>query len=87
MPKDYMKTHLPSSQRGLVEKLWVETGAQYIDGVWKQMKNKGLHKTIKAEDGIIELCVREFQWHHWNAENDKWLAAGEALHSVRAFDS
>ena len=81
LPKDQSKAHtdvkkLPASEKEIV---WVKKGTQLVDNVWRQLKLLGLPKSTKAEDTIIHQRVREFQWHHWNAQADKWRAAGEAL--------
>ena len=81
LPKDQSKAHtdlkkLPASEK---ETVWVKKGTQLVDNVWRQLKLLGLPKSTKAEDSIVHHRVREFQWHHWNAEADKWRAAGETL--------
>ena len=30
----------------------------------------------------IDEYVREYQWHHWNAEADKWKAVGDVVQSL-----
>lgn len=82
LPKDQTKAHtdlkkLPPSEKEVV---WVKKGTQLIDNCWRQLKLLGLPKSTKAEDDAVHFRVREFQWHHWNAENDKWKAAGDVIH-------
>lgn len=84
LPKDQSKAHadikdikkLPASEK---EEVWVKKGTQLIDNVWRQLKLLGLPKSTKAEDNVVHFRVREFQWHHWTAEKDKWVAAGDVV--------
>ena len=84
LPKDQSKAHadikdikkLPASEK---EEVWVKKGTQLVDNVWQQLKLLGLPKSTKAEDNVVHFRVREFQWHHWTAEKDKWVAAGDVV--------
>ena len=81
LPKDQLKAHvkvksLPAREKEVV---WVKTGTQLIDNCWRQLRAIGLPKSTKAEDQIVNRRVREFQWHHWNAEADKWAEAGHVF--------
>jgi hypothetical protein len=84
LPKDQSKAHadikdikkLRASEK---EEVWVKKGTQLVDNVWQQLKLLGLPKSTKAEDNVVHFRVREFQWHHWTAEKDKWVAAGDVV--------
>lgn len=84
LPKDQMKAHTSLAKLAASEKetVWVKKGTQLIDNVWRQLKLIGLPKSTKAEDAAVHPRVREFQWHHWHAEDDKWLAAGKVFTSL-----
>ena len=72
---------LPANEKEVV---WVKKGTQLFDNCWRQLKLLGLPKSTKAEDGAVHYRVREFQWHHWNAESDKFKAAGDVIQSLLA---
>ena len=67
-----------------MDRLWVKTGTQIIDNVWRQMKVKGVPKELNVIPDKIDEYVRGFQWRHWHAEDDKWAAMGAALVSLRS---
>ena len=62
-----------------MEVIWVQTGAQLIDKMWRQLKLLGLPKSTKADEAKIESNVRIFQFHHWDAEVDKFKAASSVV--------
>ena len=60
---------------------WVKRGTQIIDGVWRQMKLKGVPKEQGYDEAKVDEYVRMFQWHHWNAERDMWVEMGKVFAS------
>ena len=84
LPRDQKLAHKPwkmlaKAQRAAFDIEWVMKGTQVIDGVWRQLKTKGMPKEASANEQKIDEHVREFQWSHWNAEVDKWMAKGEVM--------
>ncbi len=39
--------------------------------------------TAQADDSILHPQVREWQWRHWHAEDDKWKAMGEVFSDLQ----
>ena len=68
------------SERKAVDKVWVKTGTQIIDNIWRQAKTKGIPKEMNTvSEHTLDSYVRELQWRHWNAEEDKWQCMGNVL--------
>ncbi|CAE7248230.1 unnamed protein product [Symbiodinium sp. CCMP2592] len=79
LPRDQAKAHSGSLKQSETDVMWVQKGTQLIDNVWRQLKLVGLPKSTKADEATIESRVREFQFHHWNAEVDKFKAASSVV--------
>ena len=68
------------AQRAAIDKVWVKTGTEIIDNVWRQFKTKFIPKELKAETTArVDEYAREAQWKYWHAENDMWETMGVVI--------
>ena len=86
LPRDQRLAHKryldkTPAERIDVDKVWVKTGTEIIDNVWRQLKTKHIPKELTVNEEKIDQYVREGQWKYWHAEDDLWKAAGAAIHA------
>ena len=56
----------------------VLAGTCSLDGLWTWMK-KSLHGVSAQRKKAVELRVREFQWKHWNQQQNLWRMIGDVM--------
>ncbi|CAK0803289.1 unnamed protein product [Prorocentrum cordatum] len=63
---------------GAKKRIWVKTGTQIIDGVWRELRRfVGKNKAVGSAH--LMQKVRSFQWAHWNRGKDLWHETGAML--------
>ncbi|CAK0855141.1 unnamed protein product [Prorocentrum cordatum] len=68
---------------GAKKRIWVKTGTQIIDGVWRELR-RFVGKTKAVGSAHLMQKARSFQWAHWNRGKDLWHETGAMLQEAWA---